>query len=102
MDTLSRIKQTVAAGRIDLTTKARLEMDDDLLNERDIIESILNAQRIEKSIRSISLRRDAYREMLHVICSPNCCGQVIYTKGKLKRVLEIDVFCVLVSAKLST
>src|SRR5437016_5139933 len=85
-DLLIRIKRAVMSGRYVLTDKAATELDVDGLDESDAAESILNAHRIQKTIRSTGRRDAKRREYLHVICSPNFAGVLIYTKGKLRRV----------------
>jgi hypothetical protein len=98
---LLRIKRAVMAGRYVLTDKAATELDLDGLLESDAAESILNAQCIQKTIRSTSVLREKPREHLHVICSPNFAGALIYTKGTLRSVRGEDTYYILVSAKRS-
>ncbi|HVT88644.1 MAG TPA: hypothetical protein VHD56_07330 [Tepidisphaeraceae bacterium] len=100
-DVLMRIKRAVFAGRYALTGKAEMELDADGLDESDVAESILNASRIEKTIRSTSQQRERHREYLHVIRSPNFSGITIYTKGKLRQVNGEDVYYIMISAKRS-
>jgi hypothetical protein len=52
MDTLLRIKRLVVRGWIRFTEKARDEMEADGLSAADVIESIVNAQGIAKTLRS--------------------------------------------------
>lgn len=96
---LVRIKRAVLAGRYDFSDKAIIEIECDNLDERDIVESILNATEIHKTLRSTSPRRSPGREYLHVIVSENLDGISIYTKGKLTGNPGEEVYYFLVSAK---
>lgn len=95
---LVRIKQAVLEGRYVVTKKARLEMDMDDLTELDVLESIVNARSIYKTVRSTSLYRHG-REHLHIIVSQNLAGTTIYTKGKLVKEAGSETFYVLISCK---
>ena len=53
-DTLVRIKRAVLAGHYAFSEKASFELEADGLNELDIVESIVNAVAIYKTIRSQS------------------------------------------------
>ncbi len=98
-DALIRIKRVVLAGRYAFSEKARLEMEADGLAEMDVAESILNAVAIYKKIRSRSPFRRGTSEYLYVIQSVNLEGLAIYTKGKLVREMDEDVYYFLVSSK---
>jgi hypothetical protein len=98
-DPLTRIKRAVLSRRYLFTEKAQAEMEADRLDELDIIESIVSATAIEKTLRSTSPRRAHSRERLYVIESRNLSGTLVYTKGKLAKRGEADVFYFLVSAK---
>jgi hypothetical protein len=102
METLLRIKRLVVRGHIRFTVKAYAEMDADDLGTADVSESILNAQAIDKTLRSRSPARPSRTEKLYVIKSFNYSGTLIYTKGKIAREPEGEVFYVLVSAKVAT
>lgn len=100
MDTvLVRIKRAGLWGRCVFTRKARLEMDIDGLEESDVIESIVAAERVYKMLRSTSPLRGPLRERLYVILGKSLHGTPIYTKGKLIHESGADKFYVLVSAK---
>jgi hypothetical protein len=101
MDVLVRIKRLVLSGQYRFTEKARDEMDIDGLVPQDIVESILNAQSIKKTLRSTSQRRQG-PERLHVIESFNYSGTLIYTKGKITNEQSVAVYYVLVSSKRAT
>ncbi len=77
-------------------------MESDGLATTDVVESIVNAQRIDKIIRSRSAGASRRGEKLYVIKSFNYTGTLIYTKGRFGREEEGEVFYVLISAKLST
>lgn len=98
-DILVRIKRAVLAGRYAFSEKASLEMEVDGLTELDVIESIVNAVAIYKTIRSTSPYRDRRREYLHVIQSTNLEGVMIYTKGKLIQEAGEETYYFLVSSK---
>lgn len=98
---LKRIKRAVQAGHYDFTDKARTEQFRDCLTARDIEESIFQATAIAKTIRSTSTSASNRGDRLHVIISPNFDGTFIYTKGKLVRHHDVDVFYVLISAKMA-
>ena len=98
-DILVRIKRAVLAGRYVFSEKARTEMKADDLEEMDVVESILNAVAIYKSLRSRSPLRVHRKEYLYVIQSPNLDGLAIYSKGKLVREAASEVYYFLVSSK---
>ena len=99
MNVLIRIKRAVLAGRYAFSEKARIEMEADDLTELDVAESILNADAIDKRLRSTSALRNRRREYLYVIQSTNLDGLVIYTKGKLVEAPGIEMYYFLVSSK---
>jgi len=98
-DILVRIKRAVLSGCYVFSDKARIEMIADGLSELDVVESILNAVAIYKVIRSASPFRRRTKERLYVIQSTNLSGLPIYTKGKLTRETETDVYYFLISSK---
>ncbi|MCC7290889.1 MAG: hypothetical protein IT449_02370 [Phycisphaerales bacterium] len=102
MDVLVRIKRLVIRGQVRLTEKAAEELDFDALTLGDVLESILNAQAIAKTIRSTSRHRGSSRERLYVIKSFNYTGTLIYTKGAIRREAGADIFYVLISSKIAT
>ena len=97
---LVAIKRLCQAGRVAFTAKAETEMVRDDLTRDDVIESILNADRIKKRLRSEN-RITGQREYLYVIESENWDGLLIYTKGRLVTELEGDRFYILISSKRS-
>jgi hypothetical protein len=102
MDTLVRIKRLVLRGSVRFTSKARDEMRADGLTTSDVVESIVNAQSIYKTLRSRSAARRHTGEKLYVIKSFSFDGTLIYTKGTIAREAQRQVFYVLVSAKIAT
>jgi len=100
-DVLVRIKRAVLGGRFVFSNKARQEMEEDVLTELDVVESILNAVAIYKKIRSTSPLRRQAREYLYVIQSTNLSGLPIYTKGKLVSEAGLETYYFLVSSKRS-
>ncbi len=77
-------------------------MDADDLVLSDVIESIVNAQSIAKTIRSRSRARRRPGEKLYVIKSFSYDGTLIYTKGAIVREGGHEVFYIFISAKTST
>ena len=102
MDTLLRIKRLVLRGQVRFTEKARDEMEADGIEATEVIESIVNAQIIEKTIRSRSQRRRHSREKLYVIKSFSFSRTLIYTKGTIVREEGREVFYIFISAKIAT
>ena len=98
-DVLTRIKRAVLAGRYEFTEKARVEMEVDGLVDMDVLESILNAVAIYKTIRSTSPLRWHRKERLYIIQSTNLGGLPIYSKGKLVAEAGIESFYFLISSK---
>jgi hypothetical protein len=101
VDVLIRIKRLVVAGRVEFTGKAAAERLRDGLSVEDVLESILNANAIKKTLRSRSPRRWAPAERLYVIESPTFGGTWVYTKGTVRRKGGAEVFYVLISSKLA-
>lgn len=95
---LVRIKRAVIAGNVVFTSKATLERERDSLTEGEVVESIITAQSLYKSVRSAN-PATGRREYLHIIHSRNLSGRRIYTKGKLVAEGEVETYYVLVSAK---
>lgn len=100
-DVLVRIKRTILARRYRFSLKASLELEADGLTELDVLESIMSAPVIYKTIRSRSPRRGSAREKLYVIVGTNLSGLPVYTKGKLMRRGGEEVFYFLISSKRS-
>ena len=100
MDALIRIKRLVVAGRVEFTAKAEVERLRDGLSVEDVLESVLNANAIKKTLRSRPPRRWAPAERLYIE-SPTFGGTWVYTKGTIRRKGRQEVFYVFVSAKLA-
>ncbi len=98
---LLRIKRLIIANRYLFTFKAEVEMFSDSLRETDVLESILNANGIKKTIRSRNPLTKK-RERLYIIESFTYDGLLIYTKGKIgKDDLGKEQLYVLISSKRS-
>ena len=82
------------------TGKAEIEMFADALTEECVLESILNATDIKKTIRSTSAASKP-GEKLYVIESRTYDGLLIYTKGAIKRNGGEEYFYLLISSKCS-
>lgn len=102
MDTIVRIKRLVLRGWIRFTEKARDEMEADGLSADAVIESIVNAQVIAKTLRSHSSAKRYAGEKLYVIKSFSFDGTLIYTKGAIVREAKREVFYIFISAKIAT
>ena len=100
MDVLLRIKRLALQGRVRFTVKAKEEMKADNLEAIEVIESLVGAQSIAKTLRSRSGDRSYAGEKLYVIKSFSYDGTPIYTKGKIGREAGHEVFYVLISAKI--
>jgi len=101
MDILVRIKRLVIAGQVIFTEKAENEMSADGLIPELVYEAILNAPAVTKSLRSRN-PVSGKREMLYVIKGLTFDGLAVYTKGKILKYAEQEVFYVLISSKRST
>ncbi len=97
---METIKRLVRRNRYALSVKAQIELTLDGLQPSDAAESILNADRVAKVIRSRSPERRKAGERLYVIHGPNHRGTWIYTKGVFRGEGETVVYYFLVSSKL--
>jgi hypothetical protein len=102
MDVLLRIKRLAVRGQVRFTEKAREEMEVDDIGVTDVIESIVNAQAITKTLRSRSSSKRRSGEKLYVIKGFNFEGTLIYTKGAIVREAKREIFYIFVSAKIAT
>jgi hypothetical protein len=101
MDILIRIKRLVITRRVVFTRKADDEMAIDGLTRELVYEAILNAPTINKKLRSHDPASNQ-PETLYVIKGFTYDGLGIYTKGKIKKEGDKEVFYVLISSKRST
>lgn len=99
MDALIRIKRLVLARRVEFTMKAVDERLHDGLTVEDVLESVVNANAIKKTLRSRAPGHVG--EKLYVIESPTFTGVWLYTKGTIRRKGGHEVFYVFVSSKLA-
>jgi hypothetical protein len=102
VDILVKIKRLVIARRIVFSEKAREERLSCELTVEEIIESILNAPTINKTLKSTSPFRKSQREKLYVIISSTYDGKVIYTKGTIRKLNQREEFYILISSKWSS
>ncbi len=102
MDILARIKRCALLHRVRFTHKAETERIADGLTELEVLESLVNAIRIHKTLRSTSRRRRNRREYLYIIHAPTVRGELVYTKGKLEDDNGVETYYLLISAKLAT
>lgn len=101
MDVLKKIKKFAIARQIRFTEKARNERLHDHLSVEDIVESLVNAQAINKVLRSRSSKRKMRDEKLFIIISPNLDGTLIYTKGLFRKHENVEEYYLLISSKWS-
>ena len=99
MDTLTKIKRLAIARRLRFTFKADTERIRDGLSVEDIVESLVSAPVINKTLRSRSPNRLLSREQLYVIISSTYDGTLIYTKGTIRRMQGVEEYYLLISAK---
>lgn len=95
---LVKIKRLIISGNYVFTRKAELEMFEDGITAECVLESILNAKRIKKTIRSTSPIAGKH-EKLYIIESFTYDGLLIYTKGAIKKDADGEHFYLLVSSK---
>lgn len=93
----TRIKQLVVRRQYEFGDKAADELAADGLEEADVLESILKAERIKKTLRSFVQPE----EKLYVIESRNYHGTLIYSKGKITKETGEETYYVLISSKRS-
>ena len=98
-ETLVRIKRAILSGHYAFSEKASMELEADGLTELDIVESIVNAVAIYKTIRSTSPHRQQLREYLHIIQGTNLEGLMIYSKGKLVQEAGVETYYFMISSK---
>ena len=101
VDVLLRIKRLAVARQVEFTLKAELERLRDGLTVEDVLEAIVNANAIKKTVVSRSARRSRAGERLYVIESPTYGGIWVYTKGTIRKKGGEEVFYVFISAKLA-
>jgi hypothetical protein len=99
MDILARIKRCALLHHVRFTYKAEDERVANDLTELEVLESLVNAVRIAKRIRSTSGYPRQLREYLYVIKAPTVRGILVYTKGKIVDEAGIETYYLLVSAK---
>lgn len=101
MDPLIKIKRLVLARKVLFTEKAEAEMAADHLTRDIVYESIWNAPAINKTLRSLN-PISGHRETLYVIKGLTFDGLAIYTKGKILKCEQEEIFYVFISSKKST
>jgi hypothetical protein len=101
MSPLLRIKRCCLFGRIVFTDKADTERVESGLSHGDVVEAIVNAPAIYKTLRSRSTAKGRRDEKLYVIIGITHEGILVYTKGALRRFEGEEAFYLLVSAKRS-
>lgn len=99
MSILIKIKRLALARRLRFMFKADTERLRDGLSVEDIVEVLVNASVINKTLRSRSPDRVLPRESLYVIISSTYDGTLIYTKGTIRRTQGVEEYYLLISAK---
>ena len=97
---LKRIKRLIIQGNYQFTLKAEQELEADGLVIEDALESILNADIIEKVVNS-KHPRTGKPEKLYIIKSVTYDNMLIYTKGKIYEEQDSVRFYILISSKRS-
>lgn len=95
MKTIEKIKRLAVRRKLRFTFKAECELLRCHLTQNDIIESLINAPEIKKTINS----KSSLGDKLYIIEAPNFDGLWIYTKGKFMK--NGSEFYVLISSKSS-
>ncbi|MFH1563179.1 MAG: hypothetical protein ABIF11_07175 [Nitrospirota bacterium] len=101
MDSLIRIKRLVMARKVIFTEKAEFEMAVENLTKELIYEAIWNAPAINKTLRSRN-PISGNREILYVVKGLTFDGLAIYTKGKILKYEQEEIFYVIISSEKST
>jgi hypothetical protein len=102
MEVLIRIKRLVIRGAVRFTEKARDEMELDSLTAAEVLEAVVNAQAISKTLRSRAPARRHPGEKLYVIKGFTYDGTLIYTKGTIVREDGQETFYIFISSKIAT
>ncbi|MCC6429179.1 MAG: hypothetical protein IT435_20455 [Phycisphaerales bacterium] len=77
-------------------------MEQDDLTAEEVLESVINAQAVSKTLRSRSSTRRHSGEKLYVIKSFSLEGTLIYTKGTIVRQDGEETFYIFISSKVAT
>jgi len=88
-------------GRVIFSGKADAERVAGRLSLDNVLEAVVNAPAIYKTLRSRSTRRAVRHERVYVIVGFTHEGIFVYTKGALRRFAGEDWFYLFVSAKRS-
>lgn len=96
---LLRIKRCCLTKHVVFTSKAQDERVASSLSEDDVIEAVVNAPVIYKTLRSRSPRRVRRMERLYVVVGITHEGIIVYTKGALRQEQGEEHFYIFVSAK---
>lgn len=101
VDVFQTIKRLVLRRMVLFTAKADEELAQQGLEKEEVYEAVLNAPGITKRLRSRD-PESGKREYLYVIKGNTFDGTIIYTKGKIKRFADQEVFYVFIASKRST
>ena len=96
---LFRIKRCCLTGRVVFTSKADDERVASGLSHDDVIEAVVNAPALYKTVRSRSTARAVRTERLYVVVGLTHDAVIVYTKGAIRRFAGADYFYIFVSAK---
>jgi hypothetical protein len=100
MDALTRIKRLAYKGKVSFTEKALAEMRREHIISDMVIEAILNAPAIAKTLRSRN-PKTGKREYLYVLLGQTFDGLILYTKGKIETENGESILYLLISSKRS-
>jgi len=100
LDTLIKIKRLAYRGKVAFSEKALAEMSREQIDPDMVIEAILNAPTISKTIRSRN-PKTGEREYLYVLFGYTYAGLILYTKGKIQKENDEERLYLLISSKRS-
>jgi len=98
MSIILKIKRLLISGNVEFTEKAFIEIERDHLTPELVVEAILNAPAIRKTIVSHN-PYTGQRENLYIITGQTYSGLFIYTKGKIRKLTARQDFYILISSK---
>jgi len=91
-----------SAERFGSRKKACDKMERDNLTAEEVVEAVVSAQAISKTLRSRSPSRRHSGEKLYVIKRFSYDGTLIYTKGTIVREDGEETFYIFISSKIAT
>lgn len=96
---LFRIRRLILKGQYLFTEKADTEILLSSITREDVLEAIMNARQVDKTMRTTSFGKTHKNEKVYVIRGFTYNNILIYTKGTIKIVDGKEVLYRLISAK---